>query len=364
MNLINNNVDIHCSVVDNYGDAGIALRLAKSYLDAFPFAKVRVFMDDLLVLSKIELSINPNLQSQQINHIIFIDINKEDMTIMSPAPLVIQLLQTSLPDGYSQKAVVESQLILIIEGTSAEKWVGEVHGSNGFSGGNVLKYFYIPGFIESSGGLLFGNEPKRRINDFLSPFQLCSSPDAITGVLFNYGDDLEVMIACLNRLEKDVYLFVCGEKSQNAFKNIFLGEGRLKLIFPEFYNQSDFDDLLKSTDFNFIRGEDSLIQAINGQNPLLWQLYPQTDNAHFVKLNAFIDMLEPYFNDKGLFNDYRELTYYYNGVAKLNRAEIEDIIYSFMNNLDKISIIFQKLRKDLFTQGSLIKRLIRFIEQI
>lgn len=364
MNLINNNVDIHCNVVDNYGDAGIALRLARNYSEAFPLAKVRVFIDDLMILSMLDSSINPDLQHQQILCISFIDIHKEDMTIISPSPLVISLLQTSLPEGYSQKALVESQLLLIIEGTSAEKWVSEIHATKSFSGGTALKIFYMPGFSDVSGGLLFGKEPKSRINEFLNPFELCSFPKVLTGVLFNYGDDLEVMIDCLNKFDRDIYLFVCGEKSQKVVKKIVLDKGRLKLLYPKFYNQTDFDDLLKSTDFNFIRGEDSLIQSINAQSPLLWQLYSQSDNAHVVKLNAFLDTLEPYFSQDSLFGNYKELMYYYNGTSKLNRLEIEDIIYSFMNNLDKIRTIFQKLRKDILVKGNLTERLIRFIEQI
>ncbi|MEI7941905.1 MAG: elongation factor P maturation arginine rhamnosyltransferase EarP [Candidatus Riflemargulisbacteria bacterium] len=364
MNLTNNNVDIHCSVIDNYGDAGIALRLANNYSEVFPLAEVRVFIDDLIVLNKIESLINPDLKSQIIHNVLFVDVNKVDMNSISPASLVITLLQTPLPEGYHQKVLIESQLIIIIEGISAEKWVKEIHGSQSYSGGKALKFFYIPGFSADSGGLLFGNESKSRINDFLNHFDLFPSSDFLSGVLFHYGDDLNVMLECLNVQKKDIYLFVCGEKSQNAIKKIDLKQGSLKLLYPKFYNQSDFDDLLKSSDFNFIRGEDSLIQAINAQNPLFWQIYSQADSAHLAKLDAFLGVLELNFSDQKLFNDYKKLMFYYNGVSKLNRSEIEDIIYSFMNNLDKIRAIFQQLRKDLLVKGNLIERLIKFIEQI
>ena len=42
----------------------------------------------------------------------------------------------------------------------------------------------------------------------------------------------------------------------------------------------------------FVRGEDSVVRAIWAGKPLVWQIYPQHDDAHHDKLNAFLTMLQ------------------------------------------------------------------------
>jgi uncharacterized repeat protein (TIGR03837 family) len=56
--------------------------------------------------------------------------------------------------------------------------------------------------------------------------------------------------------------------------------------------QRDFDQLLWACDLNFVRGEDSLVRALWAGQPFVWHIYPQHDNAHHAKLEAFLDWLE------------------------------------------------------------------------
>jgi len=56
--------------------------------------------------------------------------------------------------------------------------------------------------------------------------------------------------------------------------------------------QTDFDFLLWACDLNIVRGEDSLVRALWAGKPLLWQIYPQEDDAHHAKLAAFLDWLQ------------------------------------------------------------------------
>ncbi|MBK9446913.1 MAG: elongation factor P maturation arginine rhamnosyltransferase EarP, partial [Betaproteobacteria bacterium] len=42
-------------------------------------------------------------------------------------------------------------------------------------------------------------------------------------------------------------------------------------------------------DLNFVRGEDSLVRAIWAGKPFVWHIYPQDEDAHIVKLDAFLD---------------------------------------------------------------------------
>ena len=56
--------------------------------------------------------------------------------------------------------------------------------------------------------------------------------------------------------------------------------------------QRDYDHLLWACDLNFVRGEDSLVRALWAGKPLVWQIYPQSDGVHLVKLQAFLDIIQ------------------------------------------------------------------------
>jgi uncharacterized repeat protein (TIGR03837 family) len=54
--------------------------------------------------------------------------------------------------------------------------------------------------------------------------------------------------------------------------------------------QEAFDDLLRLSDLNFVRGEDSAVQALWAGLPHVWQIYRQDDGVHATKLHAFMDL--------------------------------------------------------------------------
>ena len=57
-------------------------------------------------------------------------------------------------------------------------------------------------------------------------------------------------------------------------------------------SQTAFDELLWACDLNCVRGEDSLVRALWAGQPLVWHIYPQHDDAHHAKLQAFLDWLQ------------------------------------------------------------------------
>jgi uncharacterized repeat protein (TIGR03837 family) len=66
--------------------------------------------------------------------------------------------------------------------------------------------------------------------------------------------------------------------------------GGLTVQVIPFLNQADYDRLLWSCDFNAVRGEDSFVRAQWAGRPLLWHIYPQQDEAHLHKLEAFLEL--------------------------------------------------------------------------
>jgi uncharacterized repeat protein (TIGR03837 family) len=68
-----------------------------------------------------------------------------------------------------------------------------------------------------------------------------------------------------------------------------LQRGNLTLHVIPFLRQEDYDQLLWASDCNFVRGEDSFVRAQWAGKPMVWQIYVQKENAHLVKLDAFLD---------------------------------------------------------------------------
>ena len=64
--------------------------------------------------------------------------------------------------------------------------------------------------------------------------------------------------------------------------------GQLQVLPFDFLPQDDFDRLLWRCDINFVRGEDSFVRAQWAGKPFVWQIYPQAEQAHLVKLDAFL----------------------------------------------------------------------------
>jgi uncharacterized repeat protein (TIGR03837 family) len=64
--------------------------------------------------------------------------------------------------------------------------------------------------------------------------------------------------------------------------------GSLSLDPLPFLPQARYDELLWTCDLNFVRGEDSFVRAQWAAKPFVWQIYPQAEDAHLVKLDAFL----------------------------------------------------------------------------
>ena len=66
--------------------------------------------------------------------------------------------------------------------------------------------------------------------------------------------------------------------------------GHLEVRFMPFLPQTRYDELLWACDWNFVRGEDSFVRAQWAARPLAWHIYPQQEDAHWAKLEAFMQV--------------------------------------------------------------------------
>ena len=156
------------------------------------------------------------------------------------------------------------------------------------------KWFFYPGFTLSTGGLLRAHKPPQ---DLKAPN---ASPPY--WVLFCYEPKaLSDLIQQISLRKPGVTLKVTAGRAQAAVRMelenrgfemtpdtqlVELGESQIEFL--PYLSQSDFDDLLAQSELNFVRGEDSWVRAIWAQKPFVWQIYPQSDQAHESKLMAFL----------------------------------------------------------------------------
>jgi len=177
----------------------------------------------------------------------------------------------------------------------------------------LTKYFFFPGFTERTGGLLLERgllarraafqENPAAMADFLSRLgvsvppnvrkvSLFCYPDAPVGALFDaFAADAGNPVLCL--VPEGVAAAAVGEfLGQPAKAGVSAERGGLRVHVLPFVDQDDYDKLLWSCDMNFVRGEDSFVRAQWAARPFVWNIYPQEEQAHLIKLDAFIKLYE------------------------------------------------------------------------
>lgn len=132
---------------------------------------------------------------------------------------------------------------------------------------------------------------------------------------------------------------------------------RLTIFIIPFLDQTDYDRLLCICDINFVRGEDSFVRAQYATNSFIWNTYPQTDQAHWQKLDAFLDLytLTMPFDMK---NSVQQLWYYWNG-----RGEIDGkVLLHFFSLTESFKKYNKSWFEQLAKQQHLTSNLVQFVE--
>jgi uncharacterized repeat protein (TIGR03837 family) len=299
--------DIFCKVIDNYGDIGIAWRLARQ-LVAEHGLPVRLWVDDLQAFSTIWPTIKHDAACQSCEGV---EVRAwcEPFAEVHPATVVIEAFGCALPVSYlaAMARLAIAPVWINLEYLSAERWVSSHHGlPSPHPQLPLTKYFFFPGYEASTGGLLREHDLAGRREFFLrqaqpafwrrlgltspAPATVCVSlfayENAVLPVLLDAWADGDQAIRCLlpqGRLVPQIAAWA----GQRLTKSVT--RGNLELHIVPFQTQDDYDHLLWICDLNFVRGEDSCVRAQWAQQPFVWQAYPQADNAHRAKLDALLD---------------------------------------------------------------------------
>lgn len=275
--------DIFCRVIDNHGDLGVCWRLARDI--AARGQQARLWVDDASALhwmaperpAGVELHPWP-----------------EDDVDAQPGDVVIEAFGCEMPPAFVARMAARTPAPrwINLEYLSAEDYVERSHGlaSPQFSGpgAGLSKHFFYPGFTPRTGGLLREPGLLDRVAHFDGPAWLAARdcaprPGERVVSLFAYANpQLPGLLDAL--AAEPTLLLACPGPLQAQVAN----RPGLRCIALPYLSQDDYDRLLWACDLNLVRGEDSFARAHWAGKPFIWHIYPQHDDAHHAKLEAFM----------------------------------------------------------------------------
>lgn len=385
-------LDIFCHVIDNFGDIGVVYRFAREFRLLKPQCRVRVFIDAFDPLPPIDPRIDPGKVTQTVNEITFINFasfGPADFARLGVADVVIEAFACQIPEAYMISAFKDSRLVINLDYLSAEQWVEECHLKESLLGSDTLrKFFFMPGLTARTGGVIINSQLESEKADLVSNrfnyinkvisksgIQLSAGPDQLIGTIFTYLRGFDTFLDDARKVDRDILLLVYGDKSQTGMRDSLVrvgaecigpGQhrfGKVRVAMMPWLPQPEYDRLLCCADFNLVRGEDSLVRAIQAGKPFIWQAYLQKERYQKVKVQAFVDFSKKYFMDSRQFELWADLLMRFNDVSTEQSAQTSDEHYDgFFANLHKIERATMKMSYLITRELSLVPRFCSFID--
>jgi len=349
--------DIFCTVIDNHGDLGVCWRLTRQLRDAGQ--RVRLWVDDASALTWMAptahqepgIAVLPWAQACEGG----------DLQNLPLADVWVEAFGCTLPEAFVTHFVERAQATrtpqpqwINLEYLSAEDWVPRIHGlpspvMSGPAKGWTKQFFY-PGFTPATGGLLREADLLQRQQAFdraawrnkhapnLAPDGLlislfCYEPAALPQLLTQLVGTPHHLLVPPGRPLTAVQQALAGMAAQPSWSAL------------PYTDQDSFDEMLWACDLNFVRGEDSLVRALWTGQAFIWHIYPQDDNAHHAKLEAFLDWMQAP-------ESLRRAQRVWNGMEAGERPVID------LTVLADWSTCTQAARQSLLNQRDLVQQLI------
>lgn len=290
--------DIFCQVIDNHGDLGVCWRLARQLHAAGQV--VRLWVDDASALRWMA----PDHARSGVEVLPWTHARPDTLAQLSVGDVWIEAFGCQIPEAFVAHGVATrsiAPLWINLEYLSAEEWVPRMHGlpSPIMSGParGWTKHFVFPGFTPETGGLLREADLLQRQARFdrtaarqqLAPelsaegwliSLFCYEPAALPELLTSLAGTPHQLLVTPGRPLTAVQAALTHPTTEPIWKAL------------AHTDQGGFDELLWACDLNFVRGEDSLVRALWAGRAFVWHIYPQDDQAHHAKLEAFLDWLQ------------------------------------------------------------------------
>ena len=295
--------DIFCQVIDNFGDIGVCWRLAADL--AARGHQVRLWVDDASALHWMAPQGAAGVEVRLWTQPLALEgITPGDVLVEAfgceVAPEFIAMYRQAR--GAGGRFGPKKPLWINLEYLSAEPYVERSHRMPSpvmaGPGAGATKWFFYPGFTPATGGLLREPDLLQRQTAFdRSAWRQAHAADKVSPSapwvsLFCYEPPaLGDALGQLAHATPPAHLLVTPGRAAAAVRALPTPPA-LSITWLAPCPQPAFDHLLWACDLNLVRGEDSLVRALWAGQPLVWHIYPQHDNAHHDKLDAFLDWLD------------------------------------------------------------------------
>ncbi|MRR50052.1 MAG: elongation factor P maturation arginine rhamnosyltransferase EarP [Rhodocyclaceae bacterium] len=293
--------DIFCRVIDNFGDIGVTWRLARQLAAEYDI-QARLWVDDLESFRHLNPDLDPGLPCQSSHGVEVCRWSDDFPPTATVADVVIEAFACELPPSYlaamaARAATGAAPVWINLEYLSAEAWVESCHGmASPHPTLPLTKHFFFPGFTCNTGGLLREKDLLVRRDSIRPARPGAAEKRELEVFLFCYDNPaLPGLLEAWRQSEQPIRLRIPpGAALTRAAPGLAEGrscqQGSLLIDALPFVPQEQFDTQLWRSDVNFVRGEDSMVRALWAGRPLVWQIYPQANQAHLPKLEAFLDL--------------------------------------------------------------------------
>ena len=284
--------DIFCRVIDNFGDIGVCWRLARQ-LAAEHHLAIRLWVDDLNSLKPLCPMLVTELPAQNIAGVEICQWTA-DFAVDRVAGVIIEAFACELPAAYieAMAGATPKPRWINLEYLTAESWADGCHGmASPHPSLPLVKHFFFPGFTAATGGLL---REKGLLAACAATAAKKTADEPLEISLFCYDSaPVAELIDLMAGSARPIRCHVSPGKPLAAVTAHLGGSGpwRLGQLSVEpipFLPLDEYDRLLWRCDINFVRGEDSFLRGQWAGKPFVWQIYEQEDEAHLIKLEAFV----------------------------------------------------------------------------
>jgi len=351
-------LDLFCQVIDHFGDAGVALRLARALAGKPEVGRVRLFCSDLPLLRRLAGAGEDAVALASWT----------EGAQASPAPVIVAAFGCDLPEPYLTRAKASARLVLHLDYLSAEPWVIGMHGlPSPYPDSPLPRFFFMQSFLPGAGGVL-GTRPERAPRP--------TSPDSPLRVLYYvYGDfDGRPLLAALDaRGQPWVVVAPAGEGQRALTGQLEAGgfaragrvwrRGRGRVVCPPFLDQRRFDRLIAWADVPLVRGEDSPVQAILAGRALAWQLYRQPLETRGAKLEAFLYAASGFFPGDEARDVFADFHRWLNGTGTAGPGGAEGLCTRFLAQREAIAAAMSDWGRALATRCNLPDSMVYFMCQ-
>lgn len=372
---------LFCKVVDNYGDIGICWRLARQ-LEQEHGINVTLWVDDLHSFQRICPEISIDHETQQAGTVTVRHWRDQDGVFAASDvdDIVIEFFACDLPPSYIAAMAERTPhpVWLNLEGLSAEEWVEGCHALPSSQPRSLTKYFFFPGFTGKTGGLLHESGLQQQRQSFqhdpaamaaflgqfgVTPAELTSLkvslfcyPQAPVAALFDAWQSSDTAILCLvpEGVAADAVQAFLGQAPQAGASAT---RAALTVRVLPFVPQPEYDKLLWACDLNFVRGEDSFVRAQWAGKPFVWHIYPQDEDLHHVKLNAFLQ------RSTATTECLRAFSLGWNAAAK-TVVDWAVLWPQLAADLQKIAYMSEDWQRQLLENGDLTSNLLQFSDTV